>query len=49
CPFLESKYEEDWGLEDPTGKSDEEFGVIIKKIEQNIKELASKIPSVDLK
>ena len=48
CPFLESKYEEDWGLEDPTGKSDEEFGIIIKKIEQKVKELASKIPSIDL-
>ncbi len=25
CPFLPAKHMEDWGLEDPTGKSDEEF------------------------
>ncbi len=28
CPFLSSKHEEDWGLNDPTGKSDEEFFLI---------------------
>ena len=22
CPFIDSEYEEDWGLDDPTGKSD---------------------------
>lgn len=36
CPFLPCKHREDWGLEDPTGKSDEEFIEIIKKIEKNI-------------
>lgn len=25
CPFLPAKHTEDWGLEDPTDKSDEEF------------------------
>lgn len=25
CPYLPSKRREDWGLDDPTGKSDEEF------------------------
>jgi arsenate reductase (thioredoxin) len=25
CPFVPNKYEEDWGLEDPVGKSIEEF------------------------
>lgn len=43
CPFLPSKYEEDWGLEDPTGKSDEEFEIVIAEIEKKIKELAEKI------
>lgn len=37
CPFLACKHREDWNLDDPTGKSDEEFLKIIKKIEQNIK------------
>ena len=36
CPYLPCKRREDWGLEDPTGKSDEEFKKIIKKIEENI-------------
>ena len=31
------------GLEDPTGKSDEEFRVIISKIEQKILELKKNI------
>jgi len=43
CPFLPSKYEEDWGLDDPTGKSDEEFEVVIAEIERKVKELISKI------
>ncbi len=43
CPFLPSKYEEYWGLDDPTGKSDEEFEVVIAEIEKKVKELISKI------
>lgn len=43
CPFLPSKYEEDWGLEDPTDKSDDEFKIVIRKMEENIKELAKRI------
>ena len=40
CPFLPCKYRVDWGLDDPTGKSDEEFLAVIKKIERNVKALA---------
>jgi len=36
CPYLPCKYRQDWGLEDPTGKSEEEFEKIIKQIENNI-------------
>ncbi|MPM14870.1 Arsenate reductase [bioreactor metagenome] len=43
CPFVDSKYEEDWGLDDPTGKSDEEFEIVIAEIEKKIKELSDKI------
>lgn len=43
CPFLPNRYQEDWGLEDPSGKSDEEFKRIIRMIETNIKLLAEKI------
>ncbi len=48
CPFVDSKYEEDWGLDDPTGKSDEEFKVVIAKIEAKIKELAYKVENNEL-
>lgn len=43
CPFLPAKHTEDWGLEDPTGKSDEEFINTAKIIEYKIKDLANRI------
>ncbi|MDD4445241.1 MAG: arsenate reductase ArsC [Eubacteriales bacterium] len=43
CPFFPADYEEDWGLDDPTGKSDEEFKAVIRTIEENILKLAEKI------
>lgn len=49
CPFLPSKYEEDWGLEDPTGKSDEEFIKTAKIIEGKVKNLAEKIKKNKIK
>ncbi|MDD4781404.1 MAG: arsenate reductase ArsC [Tissierellia bacterium] len=48
CPFLPSKYEEDWGLDDPTGKSDEEFEFVIAEIDKKVKELAEKIKAGNL-
>lgn len=46
CPFLSCKLREDWGLEDPTGKSDEFFLEIINKIEQKVLELKEKIKDI---
>ena len=43
CPFLPCKHREDWGLDDPTGKSDIEFVNTIHLIETKIKELAQKL------
>jgi len=43
CPFLPCKQREDWGLDDPTGKSDEEYIAIIKIIEGKILELKTKL------
>ncbi len=43
CPYLPCKHREDWGLDDPTGKSDEDFTQIIKMIEEKIKELQNKL------
>ncbi|EHO84598.1 arsenate reductase/protein-tyrosine-phosphatase family protein [Fusobacterium ulcerans] len=39
CPFLPCEHREDWGLEDPTGKSDEEFIKVIEIIRKKIIEL----------
>ncbi len=36
CPFIGKSFDDNWGLEDPTGKSDNEFKTVIKKIEDNI-------------
>ena len=36
CPYLPCKHREDWGLEDPTGKSDDEFIRVIKLIEEKV-------------
>lgn len=43
CPYLEADHTEDWGLDDPTGKSDEEFIRTARTIEQKVKELAQRI------
>lgn len=43
CPVLPCKIREDWGLEDPTGKGDEEFLEIIKIIESKILELRDRL------
>lgn len=39
CPNISCKHREDWGLQDPTGKSDEEFIKIINQIESKILDL----------
>jgi len=43
CPFLPSQYEEDWGLDDPSGKPDEEFHRVIDIIEKNMVDLSRRI------
>lgn len=36
CPYIPGKQNLNWGLEDPTGQSDEKFLEIMRKIEENI-------------
>ncbi len=43
CPVIPCKLREDWGLEDPTGKSDAEFLEIMKRIEVNILDLKKRL------
>ncbi len=48
CPYLPCKYREDWGLEDPTGKPDEDFLKVIGLIEQKVLELKRRLESTEL-
>ena len=43
CPFLPCSHREDWGLEDPSGKSDEAFRETIRRIEEKVLELKERM------
>ncbi|MDO5026575.1 MAG: arsenate reductase ArsC [Tissierellia bacterium] len=43
CPVIPSRYRKDWGLEDPTGKDDQEFEKIIGEIHKKILKLREDI------
>ena len=43
CPFLPCSHREDWGLEDPSGKSDESFLETIRPIEEKIFDLKNRL------
>ncbi len=43
CPMIGKSFDDDWGLSDPTGKSDEEFIKTIKEIEKKILLLKEKL------
>lgn len=43
CPFIGRPFDDNWELEDPTGKSDVEFKKIIDKIKVNVLELRRRL------
>jgi arsenate reductase len=43
CPFIGRPFDDNWGLEDPTGKSDEEFKKVIDEIQRNILALRERL------
>lgn len=43
CPYLPCKHREDWGLDDPTGQSEEIFGQTAKMIEGKVLNLKKRI------
>lgn len=43
CPFIGRAFDDNWGLEDPTGKSDNDFLRIIKDIENKILQLRDEL------
>ena len=36
CPFIGRPFDDNWGLQDPTGRNDETFKIVIKEIEADI-------------
>ena len=42
CPFIGREFDENWGLPDPTGKSDEIFMEVIAQIAENVKAMAER-------
>ena len=43
CPFLSCSHREDWGLEDPSGKSDDAFLEAIRLIEEKVLDLKARL------
>ena len=43
CPFLPCEMREDWGLDDPSGKADAEFLLVMDEIEEKVKELRQRV------
>jgi arsenate reductase len=48
CPILPSRYEEDWGLDDPTDKDYNEFKNTALEIEKRIRDLADRIKNNEI-
>ena len=48
CPFLPSRHEEDWGLEDPVGKPIEKFREVRDIIKNKVIELIEKVKKHEL-
>ena len=43
CPFIGRSFDDNWGLEDPTGQSDNEYKIVIKEIERRILQLRNEL------
>ncbi len=39
CPYIGRAFDDNWGIQDPTGQSDEVFIAVIKQIEERIMSL----------
>ncbi len=48
CPFLINSHEEDWGIDDPSGKPIEEFRKARDTIEVKVRELIERIKNNEL-
>ncbi|HFU4449817.1 TPA: arsenate reductase ArsC [Streptococcus suis] len=41
CPYLPCQHREDWGLDDPSGRSDQVFLATMHQIEEKLQQLAT--------
>lgn len=39
CPYIGREFDDNWGLKDPTGQSDEVFKSVIREIENRVRKL----------
>ena len=49
CPWIPNEHREDWGLDDPSGKSIEAFRLTRDLIKEKVTQLLERIESGDLK
>ena len=43
CPFIGRPFDDNWGLDDPTGKDDVDFIKVIREIEEKIIKLKNSL------
>lgn len=48
CPYVKSKYRDDFGIDDPSGKGKEEYIKVADEIERKIDNLATKIKKKEI-
>ncbi|NCC78906.1 MAG: arsenate reductase ArsC [Clostridia bacterium] len=48
CPYLPSRHREDWGLDDPSGQSDDAFILTAQIIEEKVRELKTRIETGEI-
>lgn len=47
CPFISRPFDDNWGLDDPTGQNDDVFKAVIYEIEKNILQLRNKMKNAN--
>lgn len=48
CPYIGREFDDNWGLPDPTGESDEVFLEVIRQIEEKILKLKDRVSEYSL-
>ena len=43
CPYIGRRFNDNWGIPDPTGQNDETFKIVIEDIEKKVREFVAAI------